>query len=54
MSFGSCAAARQYAILYKSSIKGEEAPPMTRIAIVEDEAAVQEQLTGYVQRYTRQ
>ena len=27
---------------------------MTRIAIVEDEAAVQEQLTGYVQRYTRQ
>ena len=27
---------------------------MTRIAIVEDEAAVQEQLTSYVQRYTRQ
>lgn len=27
---------------------------MTRIAIVEDEAAVQEQLAGYVQRYTRQ
>ena len=27
---------------------------MTRIAIVEDEAAVREQLTGYVQRYTRQ
>ena len=27
---------------------------MTRIAIVEDEAAIQEQLTGYVQRYTRQ
>lgn len=26
---------------------------MTRIAIVEDEAAVREQLTGYVQRYTR-
>ena len=27
---------------------------MTRIAIVEDEAAVREQLVGYVQRYTRQ
>lgn len=27
---------------------------MTRIAIVEDEAAVREQLAGYVQRYTRQ
>ena len=27
---------------------------MIRIAIVEDEAAVREQLTGYVQRYTRQ
>lgn len=27
---------------------------MTRIALVEDEAAVREQLTGYVQRYTRQ
>ena len=27
---------------------------MTRIAIVEDEAAVWEQLAGYVQRYTRQ
>ena len=27
---------------------------MTRIAIVEDEAAVREQLEGYVQRYTRQ
>ena len=27
---------------------------MTRIAIVEDEATVREQLTGYVQRYTRQ
>ena len=27
---------------------------MTRIAIVEDEAAVRDQLTGYVQRYTRQ
>ena len=26
---------------------------MTRIAIVEDEAAVREQLAGYVQRYTR-
>ena len=27
---------------------------MTRIAIVEDDAAVREQLAGYVQRYTRQ
>ena len=27
---------------------------MTRIAIVEDEAAVRELLAGYVQRYTRQ
>ena len=27
---------------------------MIRIAIVEDEAAVRDQLTGYVQRYTRQ
>ena len=27
---------------------------MIRIAIVEDEAAVREQLAGYVQRYTRQ
>ena len=27
---------------------------MTRIAIVEDETAVREQLAGYVQRYTRQ
>ena len=27
---------------------------MTRIAIVEDEAAVRKQLAGYVQRYTRQ
>ena len=32
--------------------KGEQ--QMTRIAIVEDEAAVREQLAGYVQRYTRQ
>ena len=27
---------------------------MIRIAMVEDEAAVREQLMGYVQRYTRQ
>ena len=27
---------------------------MVRIAIVEDEAAVREQLQGYIQRYTRQ
>ena len=32
--------------------KGEQQLP--RIAIVEDEAAVREQLAGYVQRYTRQ
>ena len=27
---------------------------MIRVAIVEDEAAVREQLSGYLQRYTRQ
>ena len=27
---------------------------MIRVAIVEDEAGVQEQLAGYLQRYTRQ
>ena len=27
---------------------------MIRIAMVEDEAAVREQLQGYIQRYTRQ
>ena len=47
-----CHAPRQYAILKKKA-EGE-ALRMTRIAIVEDEAAVREQLAGYVQRYTRQ
>ena len=42
------------AICYTKEKTEGEALRMTRIAIVEDEAAVREQLAGYVQRYTRQ
>lgn len=41
------------AICYTKEKTEGEALRMTRIAIVEDEAAVREQLAGYVQRYTR-
>ena len=42
------------AVCYTKEKTEGEALRMTRIAIVEDEAAVREQLAGYVQRYTRQ